>query len=63
MVLTCQATNVHPAVMFTPWGSPASSAARQLRALFFVQSENLEAIFPLVPFGRSLVSFLGEARV
>ena len=44
-------------------GSPASSAPCQPRAPFFVPAENLEAVFPPVPFGRSLASFLGEAQV
>lgn len=60
----CQVTNVHPAAIFPPWGSPASSAACQPRAPFLVLLENLEAIFPPCPFwkvSRSLVSFLGEA--
>lgn len=47
--------------IYLPQGSPASSAACQPRALFFVLPENLEAIFLPVPFGRSLVSFFGEA--
>lgn len=45
-----------------PRGHPASSVECQPWALF-VLSENLEAIFPPVPFGRSLASFLGEAQV
>ena len=62
MVLACVKSQLFIQLRYLPPGE-AQPAQQRASHRLSVLPENLEAIFPPVPFGRSLASFLGEARV